>query len=478
MVDLFNPDYIKDDLLPYIEKNKERLFINEKLFTIYEGQIYNVLAEKVRADLGDKTFARAKERMVTINILERLIDKISKIYQQEPKRTVVGGSEKDKKILERFEDLLDINKKLNLNNELFNLYQYSLLQIGMNDGKPFVRSTPNHKFLIKNESQADESSADVIIIMMNKGIDEQGTYETYWAYSDLQFVIFDSRGVIRADEMAEMGQDGFIPYEKKPFLYLNRSNNLVMPLEQVDSLNMALLIPLLLTDTAYIAKYTAFSILYGVDVDDADMVMAPNAFWNFKSDPESDKAPSVGVIKPEGDIDKLINLAITHLEMWLNTKGIKPSSMGNVTTTNVSSGIAKLIDEADITDLRKAQVMIYKKMEFDFWELLLKKIYPFWKEQGLIDDFGTFSPTAYVSVDFEPQAPMFDRNSMVDTVIKELQAGLTTKRRALMDLNPGIADDELDMLVQEIKDEELIEVIQYGTQQDRNQTDSTNTEEL
>jgi len=122
--------------------------------------------------------------------------------------------------------------------------------------------------------------------------------------------------------------------------------------------------------------------------------------------------------------------------------------------------------------------MIYKKMEFDFWELLLKKIYPFWKEQGLIDDFGTFSPTAYVSVDFEPQAPMFDRNSMVDTVIKELQAGLTTKRRALMDLNPGIADDELDMLVQEIKDEELIEVIQYGTQQDRNQADSTNTEEL
>ena len=477
-MDLFNPKYIKDELLPFIKNNHHRIDVNEKLFHIYEGQIGPILDEKLRMDLGEKSFDRAKERKVTVNILQRLIDKISKIYQQEPKRTVIGGNDNDKKILERFEDLLDINQNLNINNEIWNLYYYSLLQIGIDYGKPFIRTIPNHKFLIKNESKVNPTSPDVVILFMDKKTDINGEYETYWAYTDTLFVIFDSKGEIKYDEMEALGQDGFIPYGKKPFVYQNKSKNLAMPLEQSDTLNMTLHIPLLLTDTAYIAKYTAFSILYGIDVDDSEMAISPNAFWNFKSDPDTDKAPSVGVIKPEGDIDKLVNLAITHLEIWLNTKGIKPSSIGDVSTANVSSGIAKLIDEADITDLRKLQVMLYKKFEFDFWELLLKKIYPFWVEQGLIENFGTFSPSAYVSVEFTPQTPMLDRNTLIETITKELEAGLTTKRRALRDLNPGMPEDELEQLLTEIENENIVEVIEYGTKQNRDKIDSSDTKEV
>ncbi len=84
--------------------------------------------------------------------------------------------------------------------------------------------------------------------------------------------------------MNELGQDGSIPMGAKPFAYLSSSENLVMPMTQNDTLDMTLLIPLLLTDTSYIAKFSSFSIVYTVDVDDKEAQMAPNAVWSLKSD--------------------------------------------------------------------------------------------------------------------------------------------------------------------------------------------------
>jgi len=455
---LLNDDTAKY-IVDYIRSEKDRIDTNEKLFDIYENSIGDLLDERLLNDLGNETFNQAKYRKFPVNIIKHVIDKLSKIYQQEPRREVVGGNAADEKILAYFEDILNIDHNLNINNETGNLFLNSLLQIGNDNGYPFIRTIPNHKFLVINNSEIDPTSDDIVVLFMSPEKDALGTLvDIYWVYSDEQFAVYDGTGKVRFDLMSMLGQDGTNNVGAKPFMYYNASSNLVMPKVQSDTLDIALLIPLLLTDVNYIAKFCAYSILYGIDVDDKNMKMSPNVFWNFKSDDESDKKPEIGSIKPEGDIEKLINSAMSQLSIWLNSKGLKSSGVGDADVRNVASGIAKLIDEADVSDIRKFQASMYRQYEQRFWDLLLKKIYPFWRDQGLVENIGDFSIGARVSVNFKEQTPMQDRSSQVASLKLEHESGFTTKRRVLMELNPQMTENEIDIMLKEIDDEETVTV--------------------
>jgi len=473
MIDLFNEETAKY-IVKKIQDEKGRLELNEKLFNIYEGQIGPLLIEKMKEDISESSFIQAKERICPINILEKVIDKLSKIYQQEPKRQVMEGKESDKAILGKLEEMLNIDHKLNINNEFSNLFRYSLLQLGINQEtrKPFVRTIPNHKFVVINTSPVDLTNADIVCLLMNSVETGGIVTDIYHVYTDYQFAIYDGSGNIRYDLINDLGQDGTIPTNKKPFIYLNMSDNLIMPNVQSDTLDMSLLIPLLLSDGNYIAKFCAFSILYGIDIDDKNMKRAPNTFWSFKSDNESDKTPSIGSVKPEGDIQVLISSAMSQLAIWLDTKGLKAGSIDQLTSDNAVSGIAKLIDEADVTDSRQHQASIYRMFEVDFWDLLLNYWYPFWVEQGLVDNLGIFSTNAYVSTNFKPQIPMYNRGQQVKDLKEEVNAGFTTRRRAIIALNPKMSDYEVDKLIEEIDEDKPVNwVIENGANQEQNRNE-------
>jgi len=98
--------------------------------------------------------------------------------------------------------------------------------------------------------------------------------------------------------------------------------------------------------------------VYTVDLDQSEISMSPNALWNLKSDEDTDKKPEVNMIKPQGDVEQLVKLAITQLAIWLDTRGIKSGSIGDLTVQNASSGISKMIDSADISEIRKMQVTL------------------------------------------------------------------------------------------------------------------------
>ena len=480
MVDLHN-EKTAEIIFKYIEKNRPRITLNSKIFDIYEGEIGSHLKEKILQDLGEETFQAAKERIVPVNIFKKYVDKVSKIYQQSPRREVTGSTSdaqaiKDKEIVDKFVDILDWDMKMNINNELWNSFRYSLLQVGSDKEKPFIRTIPNHQFLIMSISHIDPTSDDVVILFMEPEKDVNGMEkQIYWIYTDDQFAIYDSTPKIRLDLMLELNQDGTLPYDGKPFGYLNESTNLTMPKIQNDTFDITLLIPLLLSDTTYIAKFTTFTQMYTIDVDAKKLSLSPNFIWPLQSDDETDKKPEVGTIKPEGDIDKLTNLALSLLEVWLNTKGVKTGAIGTATVEAAASGISKLIDEADTLDIREAQATMYSKFETQMWDYILKVLYPFWKEQGMIENFGEFSPNAKVVTTFAPQTPVTNRRDIVSGQKEELDAGFTTKKRAIKTINPNMGDSDIDELMVEIEDDE--EVLSFGepTEQDGNETEGSNT---
>lgn len=441
-------------LAAFIEGEKHRLTFNEQIFTILEGNIKSLLEEKMKSDLGPESFQEAWTRETPVNVLRKIVDKQTRIYSREVVREVVGpnASEEDKALVNWYVEQLSLDTKMGANNENYNAFLYSLLQVGINNRKPYVRTIPNHHFLVFNHpDNPDPTAPDAIIICLGKYKDKAGLDRGMYAvYTDMQFIIMDSQAEILYEEMVRRDQDGFNPYGALPFTYVNASQNLIMPLTQQDNKDMTLLIPLLLTDLNYAVKFQCFSVFVAIDVEDSKIKISPNAILKLKSDPKGDK-PSFEAIKPTVDITESLNLAASEMGLWLTTKGLRPSTVGTVGADTFASGVSKIIDESDAYESEKKQIRAYEKAEAEFWELLLRRIHPIWVAGNLVDNLHTLTEGSRVVTRFAKPVPMQTRGEMVAELNAEVIAGFLSRERAIRRLNPDMDDEEIQTLMTEIE---------------------------
>jgi hypothetical protein len=429
---------------------------NKALFSIFEGQLKEFLLQELKASMSANSYEQIKTRLAPINVLKRIVDKLSRIYNEPPVRRVIGGNDKDAALLDWFVAIMRANRRMASGNEFFNLFKNALIQpaINTNTGKPVLRAIPSDRFIVWSDDQIEPTNPTGVITLEGKARDTKshGTAQVYAAYTADEWLMFDSNGDERRDLMGESA-DGVNPFGVLPFVYINRSDNLVMPLPDSDTLTMTKVIPIILSDLNYAAMYQCFSIIYGVDVDDSNITMAPNSFWTFRSLGDGERKPEIGVVKPQVDIDKVLGLIQSQLAFWLQTRGIRPGAVGQLTQDNAASGISKIVDEMDTTDDRKKQVNHFADAEKQLWDLILKTMHPVWAQRGLVEQRYLFTPTAMVEVIFPEQIPLVDRSTMVTTLRDEVAAGFTTRRRAIAKLNPSLDDNGVDELMQEIEKE-------------------------
>lgn len=467
MIDLFD-DESRKEIATFIRNEKDRLDYNKQIFQVLGGNLKPLLETRMLEDLGAKSFAAAQFRQAPINIFRKIVDKSTRIYQDNVIRTVEGGTDKDRDLLQWYEQQLNINAKLSKNNENFNAFQYALLQIGLTEPelqenpnpdfkKPFVRTIPNHQFLIYNASATDPTSADVIIVCMPRYKRPDGAYdETYFVYTRSQFVIMNQAGEINIELMTKKDMDGFNPYGVNPFSYANASQDCAMPEIQSDNLDLALLIPLLLTDLNYSTKFQAFSVFIAIGLKNVKAELSPNSIIEFDVNPASDKS-SFETLKPTVDISQVLNLAASQMSLWLSSKGIRPTVVaGDLGVDSFASGISKIIDEGDTYEALKWQITVYKQFEADFWERLLKHMHPLWVANGVIENKTIFTPGARVVTEFKTPTPMQTRGELVKDLDAERQAGFISQERAMKKLNPEMTEDEIKALLEEIDKETTI----------------------
>lgn len=450
----------REQIAKYIKANAERIEYNAKLFKILEGNLRDALDTRMIQDLGPESSKAARTRKAPINVFQKVVDKLTRIYTDPVTRTVLDGNDQDKKIVDWYVEQLQLNRKMSGNNRLFNAFLYSILHIYIVDknaaglGKPFIRSIPNHEFLVMNCSDTDPTSSDIVIVFMPKVPDPKtGEMKScYWVYSKYQFVIMDDEAELYADRMVAMDLDGSNPYGEKPFTYANASDNMVMPEIQTDNMDMALLIPLLLTDLNYAVKFQAFSLFYGIDIDDEKVEISPNAIMSFRSKPNADgeSRPEFNVIKPTVDIESTLSLASSEMSLWLTTKGIRPGAVGSLGADQFASGVAKMIDESDTYESVKKQCSIYEAMEAAFWEKL-KTLHAFWVDNRSIELTQKFSPGMKVKVQFAKPEPMRTRKELIDELTAEIDAGFTTVKLAVKKLFPNLTDKEIDEHLEAVK---------------------------
>ncbi len=444
------------DILQHIARHRDYLAYNNRLMLVHEGQLRNEIEDSLRAELSPASYAKAIKRVPSINLLIRIIDKLSRVYSEPVLRTLTNTV--DHELLTYYVDAANVNERMASANRMLNLHKCVALEPFVKNGRPRLRVIPAHQFLVFSDDAVDPMCPTVFIKIMGKELktqfvtrdgakadrEETREVDVYHLYSDDEFLIIDSDGSVRDDKMAAVGNDGTNPVGVIPFVYVNRSDFRLVPVPDTDTLDNTILIPKLLADLNYAVQFQSHSILVAVDLKvPADVAASPDAIWSLVSDGDEGKQGRIDAIKPSVDIEKVLMLVQTTLAIWLESRNIKAGTFGQIQAQNAASGIAKLIDEADATQDRQAQCGRFHTAEVELWKLLAR-MHKYWTETGQANEKRLFSEEIEVSVRFPDQRPIVSDKDKVEEVRLQMEAGLMNRRQALEKLYPYLTEEEVD----------------------------------
>lgn len=447
---------MRQDIIKYVKKHRPFIKRNCEALDIYEGNLLPYVDSIMKRTLSENYYNTIKDRIIPINIIQRYIDKVSTAYETSPTRS------SESTIAQEFVDFYSKKLSISVSGQIAD--QYSNLSKGFawepyvnNKGEPAIRELSFDKFLVMSDSQNSPEEETIFIKFMGyKNTDEDSLL--LFVYTDTEFDAF----YLNEEEATQylVDNQGLNPIGVIPFVYGKRQKNKLIPTQDSDMLAIGKTLSVMLSDAAGAQFYQCFSLMYGIDVNNEGLVIAPNVFWNLKSD--MDKKPEVGVIKPEADTQKVLDFVMNVFVLWLETKGIRVGSMGSLSNANLASGVSKIIDEMDVYSVRRKSMQWFEKDEEELWNEKLPAIHNYWIQSGLIDP-KTVPPLINekmeVSVRFDDIEPLTSRVEDIANVKSELEIKTITLRQAIAKLHPEYTEEEILEVLNNSPETDIVETV-------------------
>lgn len=465
-------------LVKHHEEHKPLLDQNRAATKILKGSLMPYLEAAVRKQLNPKSAEVAIQRIPPFNLMKRVVDKLSQIYDQKTSRVADGASiDVGNELIEYYMNSFGGVRSFNAANEYFNTFKYCLWQPVVYKGRPRLRALANDRYLPWCENDVDPSIPDGVLVLLGKTKDLAGNeVQEYLAYSDEQIVRFNSKFEL----LPLLDNPDYVnPLGRLPFVYVNRSEDELIPTQDTDMVQMTITMPVIAADLNYAILYQAFSVVYGIDVDDQNLTWGPQVFLRFKSDQNRETKPEIGTIKPQVDIMPTKDWIITQISLWLSTRGIRPGAIGDASGDSFASGISKMIDEMDTSEDRNKQVGYFQHAEEDLWDLI-PRVNNLWKAKGLIDPSVPEWPArTFVITNFAEQVPQVRRGEVVDVIEKEMRLGLLDRKTAKKRLDPHMTEDEIVEFLAQVDEDraEHPEVYRRGFDRRYERSEPDETEE-
>lgn len=463
----FSPAKI-DRLLNAIQSKSSFIGQNAKLIDILEGNLLPHVKEALQKQLGAEAYKAAEQRIPPINVLQQVNDKLSTIYENGVQREVAGPGddtpESDEATLSYFIDAMKPDTMFSEANRFYNLNKGVLIQPYLSTAnprevKPAIRVIPYDRFLPYSCNPNEPEAATGYILYMGEEArssgkrSRMGKVAIFCAIEADEVSWFTGDGEdVTAEKMPD-NPEGRNDLGRIPLVYVNQSLTKIVPTPDSDILAMTILLPVLLTDVNFGSAFQSFGIIYTVNTKTGTLQFGPGAVWHFQQEPNDERKPEVGTLKADCDLDSMLNSAANQYALWLQTKGIKPGDVGQISASNFSSGIAKMLDEMDTSSNRKKQVPLFGDAEREFWDIVLHSLLPVWQRDPRFKFKGGFSATSFVETHYPEQVPLQRRGQIVEDTKKEQDAGYLDYRGAMKRLNPTLTDRQIDALIERIEED-------------------------
>lgn len=445
-------------LLDFIDSKKSTIDYNNIIFDILEGDFLKHLTESLSKELSANNLADAITRAAPINVLRKIVGKLSRLYNTgDPIRVTDNPS--DQALIDEYVKNEDLNTHWGNANSNFNSYKNTVLELyhDPNKSRLRTRSVPSVQFLPYSNDLIDPLNPTTLIKFMGK--DDAGN-RMFWVYSDDEFYSLSDKGGRQAIGETE----GLNPYGILPFTYINQSSYTLVPTIDTDTVQMALLIGKLLVDINFGSKYQSHPIVYGIDMDTEGLERSPNILWNLKSD--DDKKPEINVLKTDADIESQLNSLMQQTALWLQTKDIRPGTVGSTSAEKASSGISLMIQEMDTAENVSKQQKYFEEAENDYWKRLAR-IHNYLADAGKLSTRSKFVNPAdlTVTIEYAAAGTVEDPTVKEARILAQLTAGTLSKKEAMRRLNPKMEEKQIEELLSEAKADGAID---FGIQKETN----------
>ena len=463
------------ELVPDIQRHYQRyrgqLQFDLRLYKMFEGQVRKEVEMSLSEEmLSQSAFRRAVQRIPSINSPKKVTQKMTQVYKESPIR--VTKRPQDQELMEFFIKQMYVNSNMNYGNHLGNLHKRGAIELYVDNGMQKMRILPAHQCLPYSDSKVSPNEPTVWIKVLAKEekrrdtvSDENGRrtttedqitlVEILALYSEDEFLIIDSEGEVRLDKMREMGATSTRnPFGVMPFIEISKTPTELVPFPNQTLFDIGVLIPKLLTDLNYSAQFLTHSILWTKNANIENAEINPDAYLDLGDDVEGGGTPEIGAVTPETDIAGILQLIEFQMSTYLSTEGIKAGAVGQMQQGREASGISKIMDESDATDIRKTQTEMFKIIEKDFWKKLAK-IQEVWVKSGIVDEKRVFSPEFIdtLMIKFSEMKPMESDKQKYEKIKIGRDLKLLTKKQALQELYPSLSDEQLEERLSDLSEE-------------------------
>lgn len=429
---------------------KARRLNDYKRYLLYNGKSKGLIEDALKREFSTETVSALLSRVVTLNITKKIINKQAGIYIEPPIRKTSDENTEDNALLNKYEDTLGINISMKEANRYFKLTKRIMIEVYLDDeGYPRTRALPAHTYEVFSFSKKSPDRVDVIAVIQKDAMDLKDQVIDLWTKEE--FLQIDGYGKVISSV-----EESLNPYGALPFFYKSENSLGVDPIEEDDLAQMAIVIPVVLTDLLFGLKYQTFSLLYTVGVS-SDLPLNPNTIVSLDFT-EDGKEPTIKSVKAEFDSDKILRVIFNLIEMLLSVNNLSsPMTSGSVSAGNAISGISKILDSAESVENKRDQQDFFLSIETQIWKFIATKAIKTWKLSPQLNaEFNKDFSSAFLPVITfkEPKAMISDKEKAETLKLKkDLKA--VKQIDVIREFNPDMDERALNQYMEAIKLEDI-----------------------
>lgn len=501
---------IRRDIINEIlnQENVDRKQESFRRFEIYKNRQREQIIQRLQGEFSAQT-VREMRILTSINLCKRIVDEKASIYKKGPERSFTNASEQQEEQLRRLYSWANVDVQMKRSNKYKVFNDQCALKVLPKNGMIEVKPMLTHHYDVVPMSD-DPEKADVYILNVfdkteqmsdrnqagsmqdiptgstnkvsfdghNQSIADKEDYKQltgrliFWS-RDWHFQtnnkghIIDPRTgfpVTNPDsQFLEMIRNpiGALPFidiasEKDFEFFVRKSNNVA---------EFSIDYGLLLSDLANIIRLQGYSqAVISAEEVPVDMRVGPHRILHLPLNEDRAVQPSFQFVSPSPDLANSLEFLQSTLTTFLTSEGLDPKTVGaNVDGKRFSSGLERLLSMIEKFEASQDDIDIFRGAELDLFDLI--RSWNNWAQDAVnikdgkpvfMDELKgtTISDDVELNIQFQKPQMVQTKAELEDSVIKQMENGLITKKEALMKLR-DIDEDKAQEILEEIQEEEF-----------------------
>lgn len=455
-----NEPNVAQRLIREIESNQfiERRKAEYKSYKVCEGGQKEYVVERL-IKLFPESYANM--RISDISISNKVISKLSKAYKEKPIRMFGNQTEE----LDELFKASNFDSVMSEFDRDFNRQRYGLLWVNQIDGETSFHSLKGFESFVKRNQSTGELECVVLnypdtdittttgTTVVSSDYTEQELAESqddssaekkiYIMWSKDYHAIWTARGdgenkYIEKKEI-EGNSNGINPLGVLPFIYRSKNSSYDLPF--VNQLtDQSILYNVLnsdrLTATA-LQGYGQMVVKLPEDMSIETMHSGMTTALHLPIIQGADAQADASYINPNPDLKGMQDTINDYGREILDEHGIQVQTAGN---NQFSSGLERLIANADVSDKISENRVVYAQMEQEAVKIL--------------QAYGVLAETQdELKTIFQKSKVLISDGEILENIKKRMDMGLITRGEALQIIDPNLSDDDAQAKLDKISEE-------------------------